>query len=135
METLGQARPVGVEAESSRTDTEGEAQTITRPDIGIGPQRLPAPDPAAIGRMEEALGWSAWLKPIDSRIVWQRANGRRWKEICASVGLARAAAHEHWSYALCLIAWRLNGKDGSKRVGMRRHIARVRFGTVSGPTA
>src|SRR5262245_24175236 len=55
-----------------------------------GPLRRPPPDPAAIGRMEEALGWSAWLKPMDSRIVWKRANGQRWKEICASVGLARA---------------------------------------------
>jgi hypothetical protein len=30
-----------------------------------GPLRLPPPDPAAIGRMEEALDWSAWLKPTD----------------------------------------------------------------------
>ena len=73
-----------------------------------GPLRLPPPDAAAIGRMEETLDWSTWLKPMDSRIAWQRANGRRWKEICASVGLARAAAHEHWRCAHCLIAWRLN---------------------------
>ena len=46
--------------------------------------------------------------------------------------LAWAAAHEHWLYALCLIAWRLNGKDRVKHIGRRRLIARVRFGAVSG---
>src|SRR5262249_11419736 len=38
-----------------------------------GPLRPPPPDPAAIARMEETLEWSGWLKPTDSRIVWQRA--------------------------------------------------------------
>ena len=91
-----------------------------------GRQRLPAPDPAEIARMEETLDWSAWLKPMDSRIVWQRANGRRWKEICASVGLARAAAHEHWRYAHCLIACRLNGRPTPTRTSRRMLIARFR---------
>ena len=59
----------------------------------------------------------------------------RWKEICWEVGLARAAAHEHWLYALCVIAWRLNGKERVKHIGRRRLIARVRFGAVSGPLA
>src|SRR5258708_33901085 len=63
-----------------------------------GPLRLPPPDPASVSRMEETFGWSGWLQPVDLRIAWQRANGRRWEEICASVGLARSAAHERWSY-------------------------------------
>ena len=87
------------------------------------PLHLPPPDRAAIRRMEETLDWSAWLKPMDSRIAWQRANGRRWKEICSAVGLARAAAHEHWSYALCLIAWRLNGRPAPTRTSRRMLIA------------
>jgi hypothetical protein len=87
---------------------------------------LPAPEPEAISRMEETLGWSGWLEPIDSRIAWQRANGRRWKEICAAVGLARAAAHEHWRYALCLIAWRLNGRPAPGRTSRRMLIGRFR---------
>ena len=48
---------------------------------------------------------------------------------------ARAAAHEHWLYALCVITWRLNGRDRLKHIGRRRLIARVRFGDVSGPPA
>ncbi len=59
--------------------------------------------------------------------------GTRWKEICWEVGLARAAAHEHWLYALCVIAWRLNGGGGLTRLGRRAAIARVRFGAARGP--
>ena len=71
-------------------------------------------------------------EPIDAKIAWLRASGTRWKEICWEVGLARAAAHEHWLYALCVIAWRLNGKERVKHIGRRRLIARVRFGTANG---
>ena len=103
----------------------------------VGPMpkemRLPPPSAAAITRMEETLGWAVWLEPIDSKIVWMRARGTRWTEICSAVGLARAAAHEHWLYALCLIASRLNGKDRPKHVGKRRLIARVLGKAVSGP--
>src|SRR5262245_49516425 len=45
-----------------------------------GHLRPAPPDAAAIGRMEEPRDWSAWLEPMDSRIAWQRANRRRWKE-------------------------------------------------------
>jgi hypothetical protein len=79
--------------------------------VGQEPPRLrrPRPTPAAISRMEETLGWLQWLDPIDARIIWMRANGERWKLVCGKVGLARSAANEHWLYALCAIAWRLNG--------------------------
>lgn len=90
------------------------------------PTRLPPPPAAAISRMEITLGWVAWLEPIDSKIVWLRASGLRWKAVCWTIGLARAAAHEHWRYALCVIAWRLNGRDRLKQVGRRRLIARTR---------
>lgn len=81
--------------------------------IGREPERLrrgpPAPD--AISRMDEALMWLRWLDPVDAKIVWLRASGQRWKEICYKVGLARAAANEHWLYALCVMAFRLNGRS------------------------
>jgi hypothetical protein len=72
------------------------------------------------------------LELLDAKIVWLRATGERWKAICCEVGLARAAVHQHWLYALRVIAWRLNGKDPPKRVGRRRLIARVLSGVVSG---
>jgi hypothetical protein len=99
------------------------------------PMRLPPPSAAAISRMETTLSWSAWLEPIDSKIAWMRASGTRWKEICWTVGLARAAAHEHWLYALCVIAWRLNGKERQKHICRRRLIARVRLGAMNGRAA
>ncbi len=89
------------------------------------PMRLPPPTAAAISRMEEALVWWAWLEPTDSKIAWLRASGMRWKSICWTVGLARAAAHEHWLYALCIIAWRLNGHSESRLTGRRSAISRV----------
>lgn len=52
-------------------------------------------------RMEIILNWASWLEPVDAKIVWLRASGTRWKEICWDVGLARVAAHEHCLYALC----------------------------------
>jgi hypothetical protein len=70
------------------------------------PMRLPPPSAAAISRMEAALGWMPWLEPVDAKIAWLLASGTRWKEVCWTVGLSRAAAHEHWLYGLCLIAWR-----------------------------
>jgi hypothetical protein len=99
------------------------------------PMRPPPPPAAAISRMAQTLGLMPWLEPVDAKTVWLQASGTRWKEICWEVGLARAAAHEHWLYALCVIAWQLNGRGGLKHLGRRRLIARVLFGTVSGPPA
>jgi hypothetical protein len=82
----------------------------------------PRPSPHAISRMEETLGWLAWLEPIDAKIVWLRASGERWKSICWKVGLGRTAAHQHWLYALCIIAWRLNGHETSGRRSRRQVI-------------
>jgi len=94
------------------------------------PMRLPPPSAAAISRMEGTLGWAAWLEPIDAKIVWMRASGTRWKEICWEVGLARAAAHEHWLYALCVIVWRLNGRRVPGKRSRRHMIGLVRDAPV-----
>jgi len=85
-----------------------------------------SPQPAAITRMEETLDWTVGLDPVNAKIVWLRASGDRWKSICWKVGLARAAAHEHWLYALCVIAWRLNGKQHRRNVSKRRVIDETR---------
>jgi hypothetical protein len=86
--------------------------------------RRPPPAPGAISRMEEALGWLNWLEPADAKIVWLRATGERWKAICWKVGLARTAANQHWLYALCIIAWKLNGRQPSRRRS-RQHIIEI----------
>ena len=80
------------------------------------------PSPAAISRMEETLTWTIGLEPIDGKIVWMRAFGERWKTICWTVGLQRSAAHEHWLYALCVIAFRLNGRRLNRSHSKRKVI-------------
>ena len=87
------------------------------------PMRLPPPSPDAISRMEETLGWMHWLDPLDSKVVWLRATGERWKAICWKLGLSRTAANQHWLYALCLIVWKLNGRQPYRR--SRQHIIAV----------
>jgi hypothetical protein len=74
------------------------------------PMRLPPPSPAAISRMEEALGWLRWLEVEDAKLVWARSDRTPWKAICWRFGIGRATAHRRWRYGLCLIAWRLNGR-------------------------
>lgn len=84
------------------------------------------PSPGAIDRMDEAMIWLTWLETIDARIVWLRASGDRWKTICWKVGLQRSSAHEHWLYALCVMAWRLNHRHVPKRRSRRYVINMVR---------
>ena len=83
------------------------------------------PSPAAISRMEETLSWTVGLNPIDGKIVWMRAHGERWKAICWAVGMQRSAAHEHWLYALCVIAFRLNGRRLNRNHSKRHVIAQA----------
>lgn len=98
--------------------------------IGREPERLRrGPPPSdAITRMEETLDWLRCLEPIDAKIVWLRASGTRWKDVCWKVGLARSAANERWLYGLCAIAFRLSGKTMSPRHTRRRVIETVRAG-------
>ena len=74
------------------------------------PMRRPPPSAAAITRMEEALEWIRFLDIDDGKLVWARAEGARWKEICWRFGIARATAHRRWRYGVSVIALRLNGK-------------------------
>ena len=96
--------------------------------VGQEPPRMkrPWPSPAAISRMEETLDWHKLLDPLDARILWLRAAGERWKTICWKVGLQRAAAHEHWLYGLCVLAWKLNGRHVPSRRSKRHVIEMVR---------
>ena len=85
------------------------------------PMRLPPPSPAAISRMEEALGWLRWLKAEDAELIWARADGAPWKLICWRFGIARAPAHRWWRCGLSLIAYRLNGRRVMRRCRVVGH--------------
>jgi len=85
------------------------------------------PSPAAISRMEETVGWVLELDDhLDTKILWMRAFGERWKKVCAEVGLARPTAALRWTYALAVIAWRLNGKPFSERLSRNQVLAIIR---------
>ncbi len=84
------------------------------------------PSHAAVSRMDESLVWLTWLDPADARIVWMRAAGEPWKAVCWRVGLARSAAHQHWMYGICVIAWRLNGRRIPRNVSRRQVIEQSR---------
>ena len=73
------------------------------------PMRLPPPSPAAISRMEEALGWLRCDAEY-AKLVWARADRTQWKAICWKFGIARATANRRYQYGLSVIAWRLNGR-------------------------
>lgn len=90
------------------------------------PMRRPPPSAGAIARMEETLTWTVGLDPLDGKIVWLRASGKPWKAICWTVGLQRSAAHQHWLYALCVIAFRLNGRRFNRNRSKRWVIERAR---------
>ena len=62
----------------------------------------------------------------DARIVWLRATGERWKAICWKVGLARTAANQRWLYGLCVIAWKLSGREPPRRRSRQHVIEQVR---------
>jgi hypothetical protein len=72
------------------------------------------PSAADIQNMEECIAWLGWLSPDDARIVWMRAEGARWKQVCWRIGVARSTAHRRWAAALLTVAKNLE-KNGVKR--------------------
>lgn len=88
------------------------------------------PSPAAIDRMDEVLPWLQWLEPDDARLVWQRANGRPWKLIAYEFGVNRTTAWRRWTFAVILIATKLNTL---KSKGNCRNTVATRKGATRGP--
>jgi hypothetical protein len=77
--------------------------------------RPAAAAPAAIDRMDEALGWLCWLDPEERRLVWLRAEGLPWKWITCRLGIGRTTAWQRWTIALLRIATRLNAAAEQNR--------------------
>ena len=85
------------------------------------------PTPREIQRMEDALEWLMLIggeteqAAIDNRrIVWMRADGYRWRQICIQIGCVRSTAWRRWTAALVTISNRLN----------KHHKTRPRHGTA-----
>ena len=73
------------------------------------------PSAAAITRMEECLDWLLLVDPEDARIVWLRAEGARWRQVCIRAGCVRSTAWRRWAAALLTISKKLNSRTKSKR--------------------
>ncbi|MDT8858456.1 DUF6362 family protein [Paracoccaceae bacterium Fryx2] len=73
------------------------------------------PSARDIQRMEDCIGWLAWLDPEDARIVWLRAEGVRWRQVCIRAGVVRSTAWRRWAASLLTIAKHLNALEKSGR--------------------
>ena len=64
--------------------------------------RLP-PDPAAVDRMLETMGWVLWLAEDERHLVWMRAEERGWRAIGRRFGCDRTTAWRRWQRALQIV--------------------------------
>lgn len=66
------------------------------------------PSPVAVDRMLETMRWMQWLE-VDSRhILWMRAEGYEWKDICRRVGCDRSTAWRRWKRGLMTVCSHLS---------------------------
>ena len=79
------------------------------------------PSAAEIQRMEEAIDWLKLIGGDDPqaaadnrRIVWMRAEGQRWRQVCVHVGCVRSTAWRRWAAALLTVANHLNKQKKSR---------------------
>ena len=75
--------------------------------------------------MEEAITWNQYLERDDASLMWERAGGMPWKHLCHRFGISRPTATRRWEYALCVIVWRLNGRQVNRKRGRDFLIRRV----------
>ena len=73
------------------------------------------PSAVQITQMEECLDWLLLVDPEDARIVWLRAEGARWRQVCIRAGCVRSTAWRRWAAALLTISKKLNSQTKSKR--------------------
>lgn len=66
------------------------------------------PTAAAIDRLDEVLGWMAWLDDEQVRVLWARAGGVPWRPLCLRLGCCRTKAWRLWVAALAALKARLN---------------------------
>ena len=73
------------------------------------------PSARDIQRLKDCIAWLAWLDPEDARIVWLRAEGVRWRQVCIRAGVVRSTAWRRWAASLLTIAKHLNALERSRR--------------------
>lgn len=85
------------------------------------------PSAAEIQRMEEVIDWLRLIGGEDQqaaadnrRIVWMRAEGQRWRQVCVHVGCVRSTAWRRWAAALLTVCNHLNKQRKTEARKARR---------------
>jgi hypothetical protein len=76
--------------------------------------------------MEETMTWNRHLNRDHAGLMWERAVGMPWKHLCHRFAISRPTATRRWEYALCVIAWRLSGRQVNRKGGRDFLIRRMR---------
>lgn len=74
------------------------------------------PDPRALDRLDETMGWLVHLDVESRHLIWLRAGNAPWKSICAQLGCDRSTAWRRWQRALTHLAVLLNAQSAPPRV-------------------
>ncbi|MCA3451946.1 MAG: helix-turn-helix domain-containing protein [Rhodobacter sp.] len=72
------------------------------------------PSAAEIQRMDQCIDWLRWLDPEDAKIVWLRAEGKRWRQVCIHAGCVRQTAWRPWVAAILTVAKHLTANEKPK---------------------
>jgi hypothetical protein len=80
--------------------------------------RPPAPEPQAIRRLDETLGWLLWLDEEARRLVWARACGITWRRIEDRDGRCERTLRTRMAEAIALIQRRLNTENKKTLAGV-----------------
>jgi uncharacterized protein DUF6362 len=72
------------------------------------------PSATDIANMEICLDWLRLVKPDDAKIIWLRAEGRRWRHVCIEAGCVRQTAWRRWVAALATIAKKVSRERQSR---------------------
>lgn len=87
------------------------------------------PSARDIELMEEAIGWLRLVPDPDvRRMVWMRAEGARWRQVCIRAGCARSTAWRRWTAALLTIANHLNRNEKKRARKSAEKHARAESG-------
>lgn len=70
--------------------------------------RLGPPTSSQIDEMDEAMRWLLWLERYEVQLVWLRAGGARWKNVCYKLGFCESKLRTDWQMAIIKITLFLN---------------------------
>ena len=72
------------------------------------------PSAAEIQRMEECIDWLRWLAPDDAKLIWFRAEGYRWRQVCIKIGCVRQTAWRRWVAAILTVRNHLRVRENAR---------------------